>query len=169
QYEGLHAPFTREGVALFERSNAFYMLTSGMTGYVPNKSDSAIADTLEHPFKSIGDPHVNDKSQASFNSQISQVFRVQGKKDLYIAIADRWLPDIEVDAQLADIMERAIASHYDPENYKATPEEQRIMQNTSKLEHADTSASTYVWLPLQFDGTKVQIQWRDAWTIEEFE
>lgn len=29
---------------------------------------------------------------AVFHSQISSVFRVPGKKDLYIALADRWLP-----------------------------------------------------------------------------
>ena len=30
----------------------------------------------------------------SFHSQISSVFKVPGKKDLYIACADRWLPKL---------------------------------------------------------------------------
>ena len=44
QYEGLHAPFSREAPAVFEHGGKWYMLTSGMTGYVPNKSDSAESD-----------------------------------------------------------------------------------------------------------------------------
>lgn len=55
------------------------MLTSGMTGYVPNKSDSAV-DAPDKPFVSIGDPHVDDESRASFNSQISRIFKVPGKR-----------------------------------------------------------------------------------------
>lgn len=41
----------------------------------------------------FGDPHPQDPSHTSFHSQISSVFKVQGKKDLYIAVADRWLPE----------------------------------------------------------------------------
>ncbi|MCR5811516.1 MAG: hypothetical protein K6G34_09090 [Lachnospiraceae bacterium] len=40
-YAGLFPPFTREAPALFEAFGRKYMVTSGMTGYVPNKSDSA--------------------------------------------------------------------------------------------------------------------------------
>ncbi len=78
QYTGLHAPFCREGVALFERNGKKYMLTSGMSGYIPNKSDAAASESWEAPFISIGNPHVSDASNASFNSQISQVFKVPG-------------------------------------------------------------------------------------------
>ena len=99
------------------------MLTSGMTGYMPNKSDSAVSDAPDRPFVSIGDPHVDDASHASFNSQISQVFKVPGKRDLYIALADRWVPDYPVDAKLADLLERCTAQRFDPEHYKATSEE----------------------------------------------
>ena len=109
QYEGLHAPFSREAPAVFEHGGKWYMLTSGMTGYVPNKSDSAVSDAPDRPFVSIGDPHADDASHASFNSQISQVFKVPGKRDLYIALADRWVPDYPVDAKLADLVERCTA------------------------------------------------------------
>lgn len=126
QYEGLHAPFCREGVALFERMGKKYMLTSGMSGYIPNRSDSAVSEDWEQPFASIGNPHVEDDTNASFNSQISQVFRVLGKKELYISIADRWVPGYHVDAKRADMIERAIAAHYEPERYQVTREERWI-------------------------------------------
>ncbi len=169
QYEGLHAPFCREAPALFERSGKKYMLTSGMTGYIPNKSDCAVSESWTKPFVSIGNPHTEDASNASFNSQISQVFKVPGRKDLYIAIADRWVPGYPVDAARADILERAIASHYDPEQYQVSPEEAREMMESPMLQSADTSAADYVWLPLEFDGDKVRIKWKDEWRIEDYE
>ena len=169
QYEELHAPFCREAVALFERNGKKYMLTSGMSGYIPNKSDAAISNNWEDAFVSVGNPHVNDASNASFNSQISQVFKVPGKKDLYIAIADRWVPEYIVDAKRADILERAIAAHYEPKKYHVTAEEQKEVMSSPMLESANTSIADYVWLPLQFDGDKVQIAWFDQWRIEDFE
>ena len=169
QYEGLHAPFSREGPAVFERGGKWYMLTSGMTGYVPNKSDSAVSDVPDKPFVSIGDPHVNDASCASFNSQISQVFKVPGKKNLYIALADRWVPDFPVDAKLADIFTRCTAQTYDPEHYQATREEMQIVMNSPMLESANTSRANYVWLPITFENGKPKIYWRDSWKLSNFE
>lgn len=169
QYEGLHAPFCREGVTLFERMGKKYMLTSGMSGYIPNKSDSAISEGWEQPFVSIGNPHVADDTNASFNSQISQVFKVPGKKDLYISIADRWVPGYHVDAERADMIERAIAAHYEPEKYKVSQEEKKDLMKSPMLESADTSAADYVWLPLVFDGDRVMIEWKDCWKLEDYE
>ena len=64
-----------------------------MTGYYPNPSQVALADTWHGPYKVLGDPHPGDASRTSYHSQISSVFKVEGKKDLYIAVADRWVPD----------------------------------------------------------------------------
>lgn len=169
QYKGLHAPFSREAVALFERNGKKYMLTSGMSGYLPNKSDIAVSDSFSESFVSVGNPHLEDASNASFNSQISQVFRVPGKKDLYIAIADRWVPGYPVDARKADIIERSIAAHYEPDKYQVSPKERRELMNSPMLENANTSIADYVWLPLSFKGDQVQIAWREQWTIEEYE
>lgn len=169
QYKDLHAPFCREAVAVFKRKDSYYMLTSGMSGYVPNKSDAAIAGSIEDVFVSIGDPHVADDSRSSFNSQISQVFKVPGKKDCYIAIADRWVPDYPVDAVRADIIERSIASHYEPTKYQVTAEEHREVMNSPMLESANTSIADYVWLPITFEGNQVKIEWRDTWRLEDYE
>ena len=169
QYFGLKPPFCREGIAVFERRGKKYMLSSGMSGYIPNKSDSAFSDDWEQPFESIGNPHIKDESGSSCNSQISQVFQVPGKKDLYIAVADRWVPEFPVDARIADIMERAIAGSCDPEHYRCTPEEQQLLLSSPLLGSANTSIADYVWLPLQFSGENLEIIWRDRWTLDEFE
>ena len=88
----LGPPYTREAPAHFIRKGKHYLLTSGTTGYFPNPSELAIADTWHGPYRVLGDPHPADDTRTSFHSQISSVFRVPGKKDLYIALADRWLP-----------------------------------------------------------------------------
>ena len=166
-YADLTPPFTREAPALFAANGKKYMLTSGMTGYVPNQSDSAAADAWDKPFTSIGDPHVDDASKASFNSQISKVFKVEGRDGLFIAMADRWLPGTPVDARLADIFTRVIAGNYAPDKYQATDAERREMYAANVLETANTSIAEYVWLPVTFHGDRPEIHWKDSWRLEE--
>lgn len=169
QYENMIPPFCREGAAYFEREGKKYMLSSGMTGYIPNKGDAAVSDAWDKPFISIGNPYPADESNSSYNSQFTDVFKVPGKKDLYIAMSDRWVPDFVVDARIADIMERAVAKNYMPEKYSVTPEEQKIFDTSPNLHTADTSRATYVWLPIDFSSGSPQIFWRDRWTLDEFE
>ena len=175
-YPKLTPPFTREAPALFEANGKKYMLTSGMTGYIPNKSDSAVADAWDAPFVSLGDPHVKDTSKASFNSQISKIFKVEGKENLFIAMADRWVPGYHVDARIADLFTRVIASNYAPDQYQATAEERKEMYEANVLENANTSIADYVWLPLRLEKPsdanpqgRVLLYWIDAWRVEEIE
>ena len=164
-YPDLHPPFTREAPALFACGGKKYMFTSGMTGYVPNKSDSAVSDAWDQPFVSIGNPHIDDASDASFNSQISKVFKVEGKENCFIAMADRWLPEIPVDKRLADVFTRAIAMTYDPQHYQATDEEKREMMEKNLLESANTSIADYVWLPVKWEDGKPVLRWHDSWKL----
>ena len=163
-YPGRFPPFTREGPALFEHNGKKYMFTSGMTGYVPNRSDAATATAWEEEFVSVGDPHIDDESCASFNSQITKVFRVEGT-DMFIAMADRWLPEYPVDSRLADVFTRAVAMRYDPEHYQATEEECEEMIAGNVLETADTSISDYVWLPVVWEDGRPRLRWQDSWKL----
>lgn len=168
QYKDLTPPFCREGVALCEHDGKKYMITSGMTGYTPNQSDAAVADQWTDTFRSIGDPHVDDETMASFNSQISQIFRLPGT-ERYIAIADRWMPDHLLDGKTADAVRRAVASRYMPDHYQATAEEQQMFAARPDLDRCNTSRSTYVWLPVHFVDGKPQIHWYDSWTLEDLD
>lgn len=165
QYGRPGAP--REGVAVFRHGEKYYMLTSGMTGYLPNRSDAAVSDTPLGPFVPVGNPHVGDESQASFNSQISQVFPLPGKPGAYIALADRWVPSYPVDARLADVFARVIGSHHHPERFSATPEEEAEFQRRPLDLEVNTSLSDYVWLPLTVEEGRPCIRWRDSWTPAE--
>ena len=162
-YPDLHPPFTREGPALFAQGGKKYLLTSGMTGYVPNRSDSAACASWDGVFTSLGDPHIDDASCASFNSQISKVFRIEGT-DTFVAMADRWLPGTPVNARLADVFTRVVASAYEPDKYQATETERREMYAANRLETANTSIADYVWLPVTIENGKPCIRWLDAWT-----
>ncbi|MCR5826269.1 MAG: family 43 glycosylhydrolase [Oscillospiraceae bacterium] len=165
-YPDLHPPFTREAPALFAARGRCYMLTSGMTGYVPNASDSAAAERWDAVFTSLGDPHADEPDCSSYNSQISKIFRVEGT-ERFIAMADRWLPDYNVDARRADLFRRVIASNYAPEQYQASEAERREMYAGNVLETADTSHAEYVWLPIEWEGEKPVLRWHDAWKVED--
>lgn len=153
-------PYVREAPAHFTRSGKHYLITSGTTGYFPNASEVSISDDWHGSFKILGDPHTDDKSKTSYHSQISSVFKVQGKKELYIACADRWLPN-EMHRKYEDYA-KVFESMFNPE---MTP------PDWSKLDWAveDTSIADYVWLPLRFDGDMVYTDWYDEWKIEDYE
>jgi len=167
-FDGSHAPFCREAMSHFERTGKHYMLTSGLTGYIPNPSEAAVSDDWFGPFRVLGDPHVDDDSCASFNSQISSVFKHPEKKDLYIALADRWVPEYKVTEAIYGAMVRAIGSHFNPDKYTPTEEDKQILAQSPMLGSANTSIADYVWLPLRFDGEMVLLDWKDEWRIEDY-
>lgn len=133
------------------------------TGYLPNPSEAAIADTWHGPYTVQGDPHVDDPSHTSFHSQISSVFKVPGKKDLYIACADRWLP------KLMDLKYEEYAKTFERIFSGDWREEDKTDDSLNATDMNNTSIADYVWLPLRFDGDRVYIDWLDEWRIEEYE
>ena len=166
-----HPPYVREATAHFTYNNKQYLITSGTTAYYPNPSEIAVADTYHGPFRVIGNPHVGDESNTSFHSQISSVFKVPGKKNLYIACADRWLPQymhLKYE-EYEEMYNMIFAEDKDEIKFK------EILDKYSK--HIEnTSIADYVWLPLKFeepseqypDG-RVYIEWLDEWRIEDYE
>lgn len=154
-----HPPYVREATAHFVRDYKHYLLTSGTTGYFPNPSEAAIADSWHGPYTVLGNPHKEDESNTSFHSQISSVFKVEGKKDLYIACADRWLPQ-EMHRKYEDYEEL----------FAAVFTNQKIdVSKMGDIPVENTSIADYVWLPIRFDGEKVVLEWRDEWSLDEFE
>ena len=134
-----------------------------MAGILP--SEIAIADTWHGPYTVLGNPHLTDASLTSFHSQISSVFKVPGKKDLYIACADRWCPHaMDVPYPL---YEKAFARIFGGE---CTPEETaEAWQIMASIPPAVTREADYVWLPFRFDGEMAYLDWHDEWRIEDYE
>ena len=152
-------PFIREAPALFRRGDKLFMITSGTTGKFPNPSETAVCDTMMGDWQVVGDPHQNDKKHTSFDSQISCIFKHPKKKDLYIAMADRWLVDLPDDMpDVCDMFHRI----FNPD--LPTPD-----FHTRYYTRKDTSIADYVWLPIEFEGDTPVIRWYDEWRWEDFE
>ena len=80
---------------------------------------------------------------------------------MYIVCTDRWLPWV-MDWKYEEYAE-TFRMMFDPDV------EVDMTGAAGELPIADTANADYVWPPLQFDGDKVQIIWRDSWRIEDFE
>lgn len=163
-------PQVREGPAYFCRAGKHYLATSGTTGYFPNPSEIAIADTFHGPFTVLGDLHPTDSSGTSFNSQISSVFRHPRKRDLFIALADRWLgPQTDpafTSGEASRLVRSAIAKSVARPRQALATDEAAALQRA--LKRVDTSQSRYVWLPIRFEGERPTIEWRAQWSLDEF-
>ena len=160
-------PYVREAPAHFIRNRKHYLITSGTTGYLPNPSEVAVSDTWHGPFKVLGNPHPTDDTNTSFHSQVSSVFKVEGKKDLYIAVADRWVPD-HMDFEYEEY------SGYYKDAFSGDPvlkekADKNLFGKMGSDKSRNTSLANYVWLPLRFDGEMVYIDWHDEWKIEDYE
>lgn len=162
-----YPPFVREAPAYFTRGSVHYLASSGTTGYHPNPSTIARADTFHGPWEVLGNLHPEDTSRTSFNSQISYIFKHPGKKDLYIAIADRWLPHLPEfygEDFATGAGSRRVEEYF---HNRFNPD----LVTTPKPPDAGRGGkhSRYVWLPITFEGGQPVIHWRDEWRVEDFE
>ena len=155
-----YPPYVREATAHFIRNHRHYLITSGTTGYQPNPSELAVGGSWHGPYTVLGDPHPDDESRTSYHSQVSSVFKVPGKKDLYIACADRWLPGY------MDRKYERYAAWYEGafSGNKALAE-----ANAEPPIVNETRIADYVWLPFRWDGEMGYLDWKDEWRIEDYE
>lgn len=158
-----HPPYVREATAHFLRKGKHYLVTSGTTGYLPNPSEVAIADTWHGPYTVLGNLHPGDSSRTSYHSQISSVFKVEGKKDLYIAVADRWVPD-KMELQYEEYS-KVFAQIFAPDYNGKFQVDGKFGEDNRR----DTSIADYVWLPFRFNKEMAYLDWKDEWRIEDYE
>ena len=165
-YTNLLPPYTREAPTYFVKDGRRYLFTSGTSGYYPNKSQVCVFDDFHGEYKDLGNPHIGDDSNTSFSSQITCVLKVPGK-ELYIACADRWMPGkmaVKMSAQVIAGMER----HFKDYQPDTSPREASPLPG-KELKHSEkTCKSTYVWLPIEWQGEKPVIKWHDEWRIEDY-
>ncbi len=164
-----HPPYVREAPVHFMRSGKHYLFTSGTTGYFPNQSEVAIADDWHGPYTVLGNPHPKDRARMSFRSQITDVLQIPNT-DLYIAIADRWLPNLPA----SNLLTKMIASGMDrmfrnpPAAMPRKEEASTRDQKPKKMDNSNTARANYVWLPIRFEGEMPVIDWTPEWRIEDY-
>ena len=157
-----YPPYVREAAAHFIRKGLHYLVTSGTTGYLPNPSEIAVSDSWHGPYRILGNPHPADPTRTSYHSQISSVFRVQGKKDLYIACADRWLPN-EIARPYEDYA-AAFEAMFNPD-----ADRMPLLKWEQNKPVENTAIADYVWLPFHFEGEMGRLDWLDEWRLEDYE
>lgn len=158
----------REAPCFFERNGKKFMTVSQTTGYIPNPTECFESDDYHGEWKNLGRIHINDTELLSFRSQISSVFKIPDK-DIYIAVADRWLPNLQPDMPLnwVDIYDNAMNPESDG---SLKPLFEEINNRNNYPPTRDTSIARYVWLPIEFDeNNKPSIKWYDSWKWEDFE
>ncbi|MAW94346.1 MAG: beta-glucanase [Leeuwenhoekiella sp.] len=83
-----------EAPAIFKKDGKYYMFTSGLTGWDPNPARSAVAENMMGPWTALGNPvrGTEEERKTTFRTQSTHVIPVEGKKDAFIFVADRWTP-----------------------------------------------------------------------------
>jgi beta-galactosidase len=83
----------REAPALFKYQNKYYLITSGCTGWAPNKADLHVAVSPWGPWQEIGgNPMEGANADSTFGSQSAYIQPVMNKKGHFIFMADKWNP-----------------------------------------------------------------------------
>ena len=81
---------SREGPAMFKYRNKYYMITSGCTGWNPNRAGYAVADHPMGPWTMVGDPCTDEESNTTYHTQSTCVFPVDAAAGKFIYMGDRW-------------------------------------------------------------------------------
>ena len=81
---------SREAPAVFKKDGLYYMLSSGCTGWDPNKAKWAVADSMLGVWELQDNPCVGIDADKTFYAQSTFVLPVEGHPGKYIAMFDRW-------------------------------------------------------------------------------
>ncbi|KMZ55971.1 exo-beta-1,3-galactanase, family GH43 [Zostera marina] len=85
----------REAPAVFKHQNTYYMITSGCSGWAPNRAMAHAADSMLGPWETLGNPCVGGNlmfRMTTFFSQGTFVVPLPGVSDSFVFMADRWNP-----------------------------------------------------------------------------
>jgi hypothetical protein len=86
---------SNEAPAIFHTKGKYYMFTSGTTGWKPNPARLSVADKLSGEWTTVGNPCLGteEENKITFGSQSTHILPVNGKKDTFIYMGDRWTPE----------------------------------------------------------------------------
>jgi len=168
-FVGIRPPYTREAPSHFVWHDRHYMFTSGTTGYVPNPSQVCVFDDPHGEYTDLGCPHIDDRFEDSFGSQITSVIRISDF--LYVALADRWLPSLwqtDIPKRTLKNKEKAYLNHKPFDRDFTTPKV-KDKTDVKRNKWDTTDDARYVFLPITFDAEgKPTIKWYDEWKLEDF-
>jgi beta-glucanase (GH16 family) len=88
-----------EAPAIFKKDGRYFMFTSGCTGWAPNAARLFSASRIWGPWTEHPNPCTGEDAHLTFHSQSTFVLPVEGKKDAFIFMADRWTPNRPIDGR----------------------------------------------------------------------
>lgn len=168
-FVGLRPPYTREAPTHFVHDGKHFMFTSGTTGYYANLSLISTFIDYHGEYTDLGNPHPTDKYNHSFCSQITDVVKIPGK-DLYVAVADRWMPQLADTYEPAEEAKRMIPKYKDHEPFPKdfeTPKP-KDKRNEVRTTWDVTYNGTYVFLPIVFKDGVPNVEWKEEWRVEDY-
>ncbi|KAA6343026.1 Beta-glucanase [termite gut metagenome] len=88
-----------EAPAIFKKDGAYFLITSGCTGWNPNAARLFTSHSIWGPWTEHPNPCMGTDADLTFHSQSTYIQPVTGKKDAFIFMADRWTPKNPIDAR----------------------------------------------------------------------
>jgi beta-xylosidase len=88
-----------EAPAIFKKDGTYFLITSGCTGWAPNAARMFSATNIWGPWTSHQNPCIGEDAELTFHSQSTFILKVEGKKDSFIFMGDRWKPRFPSDAR----------------------------------------------------------------------
>ncbi len=82
----------REAPAPFLKDGKYYLMTSGCTGWAPNRARYYVADSIMGEWTSLGDPCIGDEKHTTFDTQSTCIFYDPESKT-WIYMGDRWFSE----------------------------------------------------------------------------
>jgi beta-xylosidase len=90
-----------EAPALMKWRGKYFLFSSDCTGWEPNAARLSVAENIFGPWEELGNPCLGPGEHVAntFNSQSTFILPVQGQRDAYIFMADRWRPKDAIDGR----------------------------------------------------------------------
>src|SRR3954468_9289304 len=79
----------------------YFLFTSDCTGWTPNAARLSVASSIWGPWEELGNPCIGTGAQIAntFESQPTFILPVEGRKNAFIFLADRWRPNDAIDGR----------------------------------------------------------------------
>lgn len=88
-----------EAPAIFKKDGTYWMITSGCTGWAPNKARMFTAKNIFGPWRQLPNPCVGPDADITFGGQSTYILKMPGTTDKFIFMADIWRPNHPSDAR----------------------------------------------------------------------
>lgn len=90
-----------EAPAIFKKNGKYFMFSSYTTGWSPNPGRLSVSDNMMYGWKALENPcrGTEEENKTTFLSQSTYIIPVKGKKDAFIFVGDRWIPDDLMDSR----------------------------------------------------------------------